>query len=300
MTGSNLEITTDAARKFLAWRHSRDEAALAELMAHRGYQTVLLHSDQLGLNRLTADDFRNAAAGRPNGLGGVRDLDAHEQAIYDLLADIDARSESLLALVEECLAPVFTPAERSDIAIHCIIGYDMGIGLSGNVAMNMNGPTYLNDPAEVGYWMAHEAAHVAYERVHGPLDMRRIREPGGLRRAVCVLIQTEGMSVYAPLAARLRAGQLADRDYRALLDPVALTAKTAALRNLVASLGVEYPGDDALGPLFGQLSGERLSYVVGCEIFRRTMEKFGSAGVRAALTDDPEEFVARGLAMLSQ
>lgn len=299
MSGDNLRITTDAARRFLAWRGTGDDAELAGLMQHPGYQAVMLHSDHLSLTPLSADDFRNAAAGLPNGLGGVRDLTPREPAIVALLDGVDARREGLTALVEECLAPVFTPAERSDIGIHCVIGYDMGIGLAGNVAMNMNVPVYLDDPAEVGYWMAHEAAHVAYERIHGPLDLRRMREPGQLRRAVCILVQTEGMSVYAPLAARLRDGQLADRDYRALLDPPTLAARIAALRDVVTSLGDQYPGDEALEPLFGRLSGsERLSYVVGCEIFRRIERESGSAGVRVALEQDPEAFVAHGLALL--
>jgi hypothetical protein len=40
--------------------------------------------------------------------------------------------------------------------------------------------------------------------------------------------------------------------------------------------------------------------VVGCEIFRRIEQRSGSAGVRAALEEDPEAFVARGLAMLHE
>ena len=298
MPDRNLTLTTNAARRFLAWRRAPAEAELADLMRHPGYQAVLRHSERLALKPLTAEDFRNAAAGRPNGLGGVRDLDMRESAIFDLLAEIEARREDLLTLVEECLAPVFTPAERADTGIHCIIGYDMGIGLNGHVAMNMNTPQYLSNHAEVGYWMAHEAAHVAYERVHGPFDLRRLREPGELKRIVATIVQTEGMSVYVPLAARRRDGQLGDRDYQALFDPPALAAKVMALRELVAALGDEYPGEAAAEAVFDRLSRERLAYVVGCEIFRRIAEAAGPDGVRAALVADPQEFLASGLAML--
>lgn len=294
----NLTLTTDAARRFLAWRRAPDEAVLADLMKHPGYQAVMLHSERLALNPLSAADFRNAAAGLPNALGGVRDLDAREPAILDLLAEIEARREVLLALVEDCLAPVFTAAERADIGIHCVIGYDMGIGLAGHVAMNMNAPQYLSCHAEVGYWMAHEAAHVAYERIHGPFDLRRLREPGELKRVVATLVQTEGMSTYVPLAARQRDGQLGDRDYQALMNPALLAAKVAALRELMASLGDEYPGEAAVEAVLDRLSRERLAYVVGGEIFRRIAEAKGHDGVRAALIADPQEFVVSGLAML--
>lgn len=146
----------------------------------------------------------------------MRDLDLREPAILELLAEIEIRREDLLALVDECLAPVFTPAERADTV----------------------------------------------------------------------------------LAARRRDSQLSDRDYQALFDPVALAAKVAALRELVAALGDEYPGEAAVEAVFERLSRERLAYVVGCEIFRRIAEAAGPDGVRAALVADPQEFLAAGLAML--
>jgi hypothetical protein len=198
------------------------------------------------------------------------------------------------------LAAVFTPVKWNDIGLHCIVGYDIGIGLGGRVAVNLNAAKYLDNPRELVYFLAHEAAHVAYERIHGRFGLGDLAAPGALKRIACLLIHTEGVSVYVPLATRLREGQVADRDYQALLDPVALGGKIQALRDLCAGLTDEYPGDAAAGTVFERLSGERLSYVVGCEVLRRIEARNGNAGVRAALLMDPVDFVAEGLALLAE
>lgn len=294
-----LSLTTDAVALFLDWYATRDEGQLERVLAHPGYLTVRAHSERFGQTLMTAADFTAAAEGRPSPLYGLRGLAERTAAVRELADWIAARRAPIVTAVAAMLAPVFRPAEWAEIGLHCIVGYDMGVGLDGNVAINLNLQKYLDDPRELPYWLAHEAAHAAYERIHGQFHLRDLREPGGLRRVVCMLIHTEGFSVYTPLAARLRDGQLADRDYQALLTPDVLAAKTADLRDLVAGLQHPYPGDDALGKIFDRLSGQRLSYVVGCAIIRSIAERDGEAGVRRALTMAPGDFVAEGLALLS-
>lgn len=295
----NLTLTTDAVDLFLAWRRTRDEGLLTKLLEHPGYQTVRDHCAQWGGVALTPDHLADALEGRPSPVYGLRDLTGREEAIVRLAGWIEDHRDEITSRVAAMLAPVFTSAELDDIGLHCIVGYDIGIGLGGRVAVNLNAAKYLDNPQEIVYFLAHEAAHVAYERIHGRFGLGDLTAPGALKRVVCLLIHTEGVSVYVPLAARLREGQVADRDYQALLDPAALAGKIQALRDLCAGLTDEYPGDAVTGALFERLSAERLSYVAGCEILRRIEMRDGLAGVRAAVHMDPVDFVTEGLALLT-
>lgn len=295
-----LTLTTDAVDLFLAWRRTRDEALLTRLLEHPGYQAVRDHCAQWGGVVLTPDHLSAALDGRPSPVYGLRDLTGRETAIVRLAEWVEAHREEITTRVAAMLAAIFTSVERDGIGLHCIVGYDIGIGLGGRVAVNLNAAKYLDNPQELTYFFAHEAAHVAYERIHGRFGLGDLTAPGALKRIVCLLIHTEGVSVYVPLAARLREGQVADRDYQALLDPVALTGKIQALRDLCVGLTDEYPGDAAANALFERLSGERLSYVVGCEILRRIEARDGLAGVVAALHMDPVDFVTEGLALLAE
>ncbi len=113
----------------------------------------------------------------------------------------------------------------------------------------------------------------------------------GCRFHVHTLVQNEGLAVYSPLQPRVQGKCLENQDYRFLLDPSALRKKTADLRSLLSRLPEEHPGDDAAGLIFDQLSGNRLSYVVGCSAFVHLEKMGGLPMVRQAALWRPEEFV---------
>ncbi len=154
---------------------------------------------------------------------------------------------------------------------------------------------YLDDLREIGYMLVHEATHVAYERIHGPMSAEGLDRPGRLRHLACTLIQNEGLAVYSALQTRKEGNCLDNQDYRALLDPPVLAKKTADLRDLLQTVTPDYPGERAADEVLERLSGERLSYVVGCSGFVGLQRRGGLPLVRQAIAWTPEEFVARTL-----
>lgn len=290
---AQVPITTDAATAFLTWLESAsdDEGLLGTLMGHPGYRTVAAHSAVFGDSPVTREDFLLARSGKPSRLYGMSRVRENIPAIRRAITYVEERRSGIRDLVDASLRRVFSVDEIYPLEIHCVVGYDMGVGLQGSVAINLNTPLYLNDPCEIGYMLVHEATHVAYERVHGPSSVHGLERPGAFRRLVLMLLQNEGLAVYTPLRARIAANCLDNPDYRFLLDPDTLSQKTEALRDLITGLGDDYPGDKA-DAILSRLSRERLSYVVGCAAFVKLEEEGGDALVREAARWTPERFAA--------
>lgn len=260
-------LTTDGASMFLAWLETGDERTLERLMEHPGYRAVAEHSSTWS-STIGVAEVKDALAGRPSPMYGLNEVKANTEAIRAAIGYIEESRGAIIALVEDSLSRLFPPDLAYPVELHCIVGYDWGIGLSGRVTVNLNSRLYLDNHREIGYMLVHEAAHVAYERAHGAMSPGWMHQPGGFRRLVHTLIQNEGLAVYSPLQARIEGDCLENQDYRFLMDPSALREKTYALKDLLLGLPQDYPGDDAAGVVLDRLSKERLSYVVGCSGFQ--------------------------------
>lgn len=294
---AKIAIETGGAAMFLSWLESGDEGLLAAVMRHPGYLVVAQHSHTWS-SPITLQNVRDAVAGHSSPVYGLARVRENVSAIREAIGYVQANREDIVNLVNSSLLRLFAPEFAYPVEMHCIVGYDWGIGLNGRVAINLNSRLYLDDHREIGYMLVHEATHVAYERVHGPMSPEWMRQPGGLRRLACTLVQNEGLAVYSPLKARIEGKCLDNRDYRLLLDPAELQESTRALRSLLAGLPDEYPGEDAVGQVFHRLSGERLSYVGGCSAFVELEKQGGLPLVREAIRWDPEAFVARAITSL--
>lgn len=293
-----LTLTTDAARGFLDWLRRPEQPELEQLLRHPGYQAVLQHSRTLSFAPVRAEDFLRAAEGQPSNLYGLRDVRDHACDIERLAAYVERNRVRLLRLVAATLQQLFPVTSWQNTGLHCIVGYDTGIGLQGQVAINLNSPKYLADQREIDFFLIHEATHVAYERLHGPMSLSWMTQPGGLRTLVQTLVQNEGLAVYSALEARRRADQLNERDYLPLGQPSLLVEKIRSLLELLQMLDQDNPTEAQVEEILGRLSDGRLSYVVGCHLCELIERRSGMAGVRAAALLPANEFVEQHLPLL--
>ncbi len=291
-------ITTDAARRFLDWRKTQDEQELESLLRHPGYQAIVHHSRTLSFSPLTADDFVKAVRGQPCSLYGMRNLEQNECDIERLIGYVERNRSRLARLVNGSLTCLFEPVYCQTIGMHCIVGYDMGIGVKGHVAINLNSRKYLEDSREIGFMLIHEAAHVVYERLHGPMFLDWISRRGGFRRLIYTLIQNEGIAVYAAYAARQQAGYLHERDYAPLADPVALNKKLSQLLQIIDLLEAGQVKENDVDDILQTMSNERLAYTVGCHLFRLWEEKGGLAAVKQAVQLPATAFIPESVGLL--
>ena len=290
-----ITLTTEAASRFLSWLDDPHEDPLGLLLDHPGYRAVVRHSGTWG-RAITARDVALAAFDLPSPMYGLSAVRENAAAIRGAIEYVESNRTAILSLVEECLAQLFSEDVAYPLGLHCVVGYDWGIGLDGNVAVNLNSRLYLEDLREVGFMMVHEATHVAYERIHGPMGPSGIKDPGGFRHLVYTLIHNEGLAVYSALSARSSADCLGNRDYRLLLDPAARDRIEGELRRILGELGSSYPGDTKAEEILDLLSSQRLSYVAGCSAFMRLEAEGGLELVRQAIQWTPEEFCHRAAA----
>lgn len=295
-----LTLSTDAARGFLDWMRRPTETELERLLLHPGYRAVLAHSQTLSFAPVRPVDFWNAINGHPSNLYGLRKVRDNACDIERLISYVQRNRMRLSRLVAGTLIQLFPATSWQNTGLHCIVGYDTGIGIGGHVAINLNSPKYLNDDKEIGFLLIHEAAHVAYERLHGPMFLEWMVQPGGLRRLVQTLIQNEGIAVYAALTPRRQAKQLQERDYLPLEQPRTLQQKVDSLLELMQMLQKDRPSEATVEEVLGRLSDQRLSYVVGCHLFRLIEQQGGLNAVRKAILMPAQKFVEEHLDLLKE
>jgi hypothetical protein len=295
-----LTLSTDAARGFLDWMRSPTESELGRLLRHPGYRAVVKHSQALSFAPVRPADFWNAINGHPSNLYGLRNVRDNACDIERLISYVQRNRTRLLRLVAGTLLQLFPSTSWQNTGLHCIVGYDTGIGLDGNVAINLNSPKYLNDNREIDFLLIHEAAHVAYERLHGAMRLDWMVQPGGLRRLVYTLLQNEGVAVYAALAPRRQAGQLQERDYLPLQQRRTLQIKATSLLELLEMLRNDQLSEAEVEEILGRLSDQRLSYVVGCHLFCLIEQQGGLEAVREAILMPAQKFVEEHLGLLRQ
>ncbi len=263
---------------------------LGHVLDHPAYKTVSHHAQMFG-GGITAQDVANALAGNPSPFYGLKRLRDHLPRITALLDLLDERQAEWCATLEAELLYLF-PGEPLNITIYPILGYDMGIGLDGLVCMNINCAAYLDAPLEFLFYALHECVHVIYERSHRIPPLAQVNSSAEWRSYFNVWTQNEGFAVYAPLRLREKLGSLSERDYQVLFDAPQMETHRLAYWHAQERLLEEIPlqRDEYLEICFGDM---RLTYRLGCELFRRIESTYGLTAVRRALMLDGDDFIKR-------
>ncbi len=283
-----MHIDLSGAELFLAYLAGR--VAASDVLQHPAYATVAEHARRYS-DGLSSRDLDDALQQRQSRFYGLNDLPARLPAVQALMETIDTEQASWMDIAQSALLRLL-PKSDLDIVIYPIIGHDMGIGLHGAVCMNCNHAPYLAGPREFLFFMIHECAHVLYERCHDVPALNDVDSPAEWRSYFNLWTQNEGFAVYAPLDLRQQAGCLADRDYAVLSDPVELERARLAFLETLTMLESNTPrsGEEYIECCFGPA---RLTYRIGCELFRRIERLGGLDAVQCAFHLDADEFISQ-------
>ncbi len=276
---------------------SRGQASLDLLLGHPAYLAISHHSRLFG-EGFTRQDVLSALQGLDTPFFGLQGLDANLPRIIDLATVIRSHASAWQETLQAELSRLF-PHEMLDIPIYPVIGYDMGIGLDGCACLNLNVPSYLENPDEFLFYSLHECVHVLYERSHPLAPLAEVNSPEEWRSYFNLWLQNEGYAVYAPLGLRERRNALAVRDYDVLFDPARLEAHRRAFFETLRRLDQEPPlsRQDYLEYCFGS---QRLTYRLGCKLIRRIEKVHGLEAVRDAFYLDGDAFFERYRALLEE
>ena len=283
-----IRFDFSGAEQFLAGLEGR--ISPEQVFAHPAYQTVALHARMFGVG-LNAVDVENALAGKPSPFYGLVGFLPNLPRVAHLLSYLRQQAAEWSAVIEFELRALF-PDEKLNITIFPILGYDMGIGLDGSVCMNLNCPTYLNEPLEFLFYAIHECAHVLYERRHPIPILADINTPAEWHSYFNLWTQNEGFAVYAPLRLREKLENLNERDYQVLWDGPALEFHRLEYFFALGQLLDETPleREAYLEICFGD---RRLTYRLGCELLRRIEHTHGLTTVQQAFFMAGDEFMER-------
>jgi hypothetical protein len=288
-----MNIDFSASQLFLSYLQGKE--SLATVLAHPAYQTVVEHARMFG-DGLSEKDVLRAFHGLASPFYGLKGLQANLGRIQALAENIRDHQTEWTATACEEFHRLLPAEDPTTITVYPILGYDMGIGLHGNVCMNLNVPHYLDDPWEFFYYLIHEAAHVLYERSHVIPPLERVVTAADWWNFFGLWLQSEGFAVHAPYRLRQENGRLGDTDYQVLGDPSRLEASLEVFRETRRLLesGQPFGRDEILRRIYGD---ERILYRAGCEIFLRIERsserlKAGEA-IQAAFYLSGKEFLER-------
>ncbi|HPH97090.1 MAG TPA: hypothetical protein PKW33_16185 [Anaerolineaceae bacterium] len=281
-----MKFDFTAAEQFIACMNG--QLPLGEVLTHPAYQTVGEHARLFG-QEWTEDDVRHALTGSPSPFYGLKGVRENLARIQTLLSFIQKNEAAWINVIEYELGLLF-PGEEFQITIYPIIGYDMGIGLNGNVCMNCNIKLYMANPVEFMFYIIHECAHIIYERYHRIKPLDQVVQPADWYAYFGLWLQNEGIAVYAPLRLRREWRYLLDRDYRVLTTPMELEAHRLSFVQALEKLKMKQPlsREEYMGICFGE---QRLTYRIGCAIYRKIENQAGLRGVQEAFLLDGETFL---------
>jgi hypothetical protein len=269
---------------------TRDDADLGhKLLAHPALAAILRHEGMAGNRKATPNttlDRILSSVRRAPPTSRVLDAWAGRD---DELADFVGAAASYLA---------------SDVAfggtVYLIVGYDIGIAASPDIALNVAHGHFQADPRELGFYATHEAHHIGFFALRGTPEVKQLNEPEQLLTLVRFYTQLEGMGVHAAYPVRAQHGALAgDADYSVYTDSAAAERVTSRYADVVDRISADRLGDDDVGQILGAMSsGERLWYQFGALVCSALERSRGRQAVIESITK-PELFWAEATDLLA-
>lgn len=273
-----MKICLSACESF--FRYLEGACAAEEVLQTPAYQAVNRHARLLQGQTFTPYDLEQAVAGLASPFFGLKDIRERLPQIRALLKHIDNNKHEWAKIIEQELTHIVPVELVAGTTIYPIVGYDVGIGIGGIVAMNINWPAYFTAPHEFLSLAIHESFHVAYDRVHNTPDLSQLTTAEDLMNFLYMLVQNEGYAVYAPLALRQRSGWANDesspvtKDYAVLSDRALVKEHLRIWDELHSSLCTNPPAsrEEYLERMF---TGDRLAYRVGAYLVQCVAEAYG-------------------------
>lgn len=169
-----------------------------EINQSAGLKAIKKHRE-LTQTDFTSNYIQQALSSATN-FFGLNQLIENIPNIKKLLQYIFVHEQEIIETVEQELSLLFSETMISNIIIAPVIGYDYGIGINGIVAINLNNPILFSDTRELISLIIHEATHVIYEKVQGPLTKETfwtLNSTDDIKKSLNYFLQYEGIGLFA-------------------------------------------------------------------------------------------------------
>jgi hypothetical protein len=276
---------------FLAYL--RGDVSAREVLEHPAYAIVCQHANHFGGVSISPRSLEQGLQGLSSPFYGLSSVRDNLPQIHKLITELAEAATDWAATAADELSSLLPDMDTDGIVVYPIIGYDAGIGLSEAVCMNLNYRLYHEMPEEFLSTLIHEGFHVLHQRIHGLAQVHELTSASQWRDLCLMMLQNEGLAVYAPYPMRQRRGYSGGNspmqlDYSYLngdLDIGPLTAKFCSVLDLLS--GDSVSDEERLEAIFG---ADRLLYRVGSVLAKRVKDTLGASALASATKMPPETY----------
>ncbi|MFW6017101.1 MAG: hypothetical protein ACOCRK_11735 [bacterium] len=260
-----------------------------------GFQTLIYHAHLTG-NDFNLKKVEHALKDVSDDGYGLKSLYTNLKKIKVLYQKLKIKEKEWLKEVKDNVARLFNDIDYELITIYPVIGYDIGIGLNGNVCVNLNSEICLKDYREVVSIIIHETTHIYYDLIHDSfLDFFKIDTAKDMKNNLNKAIQYEGAGVFSSEKYRVKnklsnTGSPIQEDYKILNNKDKQLVLFHEYKELVSDLmsGKLKNKKEFMERGFGKL---RLTHRLGYNIFTKINEMRGIKGIKKAIRMPNKDFV---------
>jgi hypothetical protein len=292
-TDLNAQIIFDYSGAELVLEHFTEETNnIEKIVKNDGYQHILNHSKKYSSNPLNEEKLKNSL----NGINEGFDFSKVEQRKDTLLQIINYLKENETKIIDEyaALPTEYLPNDyKQKATIHIVIGGYNGIAFDDIICMNIDYKQFRRNQNEIELYISHELFHIGFEKYQPLPDIFSAKTVKDLKEIVLTMTMNEGLATLTPYHKRIATNQLDDYDYKVLLDSFQLNEKLKQFENVMGLMDKNIDKEitnEILGQVLGQCSGDRLFYIVGCEMGLKIEEKYGKQKLKQLVELGADEF----------
>jgi hypothetical protein len=209
----------------------------------------------------------------------------------------------LIAAADEAGAYLPNDVAQFPGTLYLVVGYSGGQPTPPDIFFDITTPRFEDNPAEVPYYVTHEAHHIGFLRLRAMPTIDATGDAARLRSTVWGVTQMEGMAVHAAQARRAKDPQAKpDFDYETYSSGEAATRAVKRFGSWMACLSSGRPHlkQEEVERLFHAMSsGERLFFRFGSLVSARLEASAGRPALVATILK-PDAFVHAGEEILKR
>tara|TARA_R110000868_G_C10869657_1_gene762174 strand:+ start:70 stop:1038 length:969 start_codon:yes stop_codon:yes gene_type:complete len=265
---------------------------IEKIVKNAGYQHILNHSKKYSSNPLNEENLINSLNGKNEGF----DFSKVKQRKDTLLQIINYLKENEKKIFEEyaVLPTEYLPNDyKQKATIYIVIGGYNGIAFDDKICINIDYQQFRRNQNEIDLYIAHELFHIGFEKYQRLPDIFNAKTVKDLREIVLTMTMNEGLATLTPYHKRVAINQLNDYDYKVLLDSLQLNEKLNQFENVMSLMNNNLDKEitnEILSQVLGQCSGDRLFYIVGCEMGLKIEEKYGKQKLKQLIELGADDF----------
>ncbi|KQC13495.1 MAG: hypothetical protein APR63_00515 [Desulfuromonas sp. SDB] len=265
---------------------------ISKILNNPGYNKILEHSRKYSSNLLKQKNLLNSLNGKNEGFDFSKVVERKDK-YYEMLNYLKKEELKIIEHYGKLCLKYLPDEYQQNAVIYYVIGGYNGIAFDQSVCLNIDYKQFRENINELKLYLAHELFHVGFEHYQKLPDIHKAKKIRDLKEFVLLLTMNEGLATLCPYYKRMEMGEISDRDYQILLDPIELNSKIKQFNEIIYYLDMNLDrdlNDEIIGDVLGQCSTDRLFYVVGCHIGFKIEDKFGNDKIKQMVKRRPEDF----------